>query len=172
MVLPPAREEDLIVVETPDEVLVYDEKNHRAHCLNRAAALVWRCCDGKTTAAEASAQLARELDLPHDARLVALALARLEAAGLLAQPASVAPRERLSRRELGRRLGLAGSVLAALPVVASILAPTAAQAASCSRRGEACQETSDCCDGCVCIQVGELGTKTCHDIGLGTCPPP
>ena len=40
------------------ETLVYDLRRHRAHCLNPAATLVWRCCDGRTTVASAAARLA------------------------------------------------------------------------------------------------------------------
>ncbi len=35
---------DLVMKEMPDEVLLYDLKQHKAHCLNQAAALVWRYC--------------------------------------------------------------------------------------------------------------------------------
>ena len=46
--LPAARTSGLVVRELAEETLVYDEERHRAHCLNRTAALVWRHCDGKT----------------------------------------------------------------------------------------------------------------------------
>ena len=42
--LPAAREARLLVRELAEEVLVYDEEGHRAHCLNRTAALVWKSC--------------------------------------------------------------------------------------------------------------------------------
>ena len=47
--LPRMREQGLITDELPDEILVYDLDRHKAHCLNRTAALVWRQCDGKTS---------------------------------------------------------------------------------------------------------------------------
>ena len=50
--LPRARQEELVVEELPDETLVYDLKRHKAHCLNRAAALVWQHCDGRTTSSD------------------------------------------------------------------------------------------------------------------------
>jgi hypothetical protein len=53
----------------------------------------------------------------------------------------------LSRRELIRRVGLAA---VALPAVASIVAPTPADAASCLPQGAACNETAQCCGGLVC----------------------
>jgi len=47
--LPQARSEDLVIQDIGDEVLVYDLTRHKAHCLNRTAALVWRKCDGTRT---------------------------------------------------------------------------------------------------------------------------
>ena len=29
-----------------DELLVYDARTHRGHCLNQTAAAVWKACDG------------------------------------------------------------------------------------------------------------------------------
>ena len=49
------REDGLIVREVDGETLVYDRRRHKAHCLNRAAALVWRQCDGTTSVADATA---------------------------------------------------------------------------------------------------------------------
>src|SRR5215813_1471644 len=62
--LPAAREEGLIVQEMADEVLVYDQKRHRAHCLNETAALVWRALDGKSTAAEVAARVVASVRAP------------------------------------------------------------------------------------------------------------
>ena len=45
---PLARKRGLVVRELPEEVLVYDLDTHKALCLNRTAALVWKCCDGQT----------------------------------------------------------------------------------------------------------------------------
>ena len=45
--LPLARKDALIVSELEDEVLVYDLKRDKAHCLNSTAASVWKRCDGK-----------------------------------------------------------------------------------------------------------------------------
>lgn len=130
--LPRAREDRLVVHELPDEVLVYDLTRHRAHCLNRTAAFIWRHCDGQTTVAEMAALLQEELKYPVDEAVVWLALDRLGRAHLLrervAPPAGAAGP---SRREVMRELALVGGLAVLLPVVLSIVAPTAAQAASC-----------------------------------------
>ena len=47
---PCARSEDLIVEELGEELLVYDMKADRGHCLSPVAARVWRRCDGRTHA--------------------------------------------------------------------------------------------------------------------------
>lgn len=145
--MPPARTEDLIVEELPDEVLVFDLKTNRAHCLNPASALVWRCCDGRTTVAEAARRLARETGAPADEALVWLALDQLDKYRLLlggtGRPAG-APR--VSRRELMRKyLPLA----LALPAVASVSAPTAAQTGSLCAN-VSCGSSFDCCVGFRC----------------------
>src|SRR5437763_9240292 len=100
---PRAREEGLLVQELPDETLVYDLNRHRAHSLNRTATLIWRHCDGRTTAAEMAALLQRELNLPADEEVVWMALRRLGRAHLL-QERITPPADalRYSRRELVR----------------------------------------------------------------------
>jgi hypothetical protein len=50
--IPCARTEGLVVQTLADEVLVYDLERHKAHCLNHAAALIWKHCDGRTSVAE------------------------------------------------------------------------------------------------------------------------
>src|SRR5574341_33574 len=119
--LPAAREDRLVVQEVSDEVLVYDLDRHKAHCLNRTAALVWRHCDGRTTVAEMAALLRNELGCPVEEAVVWSALDRLGRAhllrGRLTPPAGVA---RLSRREMMRKLALAGGLSVLLPAVASI----------------------------------------------------
>src|SRR5579864_3203567 len=74
---PVARSESLIVEELDEEILVYDQLNARAHCLNGTAARVWRACDGSTSVADLSAQLGLDTDA------VDQALAELESNGLM-----------------------------------------------------------------------------------------
>src|SRR6266849_10910214 len=84
--LPRKREHGLIIDELPDEVLVYDLDRHKAHCLNRTAALVWRRCDGKTPPREIARRLQGELDQPFNEDLVWLALRQLNKIQLLEEP--------------------------------------------------------------------------------------
>src|SRR5918996_4509291 len=122
---PTRRTEGLVVTEVMGEVLVYDLERHRAHCLNRAAAVVFKHCDGTRSVEELAGLLGRELGAPADPDCVWLALDRLAKACLLRRRVKRPPKAgRLSRREVVRRVGIA--VL--LPAVTSVLAPTPAQA--------------------------------------------
>jgi hypothetical protein len=148
--LPRARKDDLVVQELAEETLVYDRKRDKAHCLNRAAALVWRQCDGQTTPAEIARILRHEFQTPADERFVWLALDRLGRARLLAERiTSPDPRLQCSRRDLARKLGIA---MVAAPLVMTILAPSVAMAASCGGVGASCghQGNPPCCTGLEC----------------------
>ena len=156
---PLARRERLLIRELADELLVYDQADHRAHCLNRTAATVFRHADGTRTAAEIARLVAPEGADGEPA--VAEALARLAEAGLLEKGPSPAS---LSRREAMRRAGLGAAVL--LPAVASIVAPSPAEAAA------TCIYIQQNPTGC----TGQSGTP-CSCYGLpgsacsGTCLP-
>ena len=149
----------MIVQELADETLVYDLESHRAHCLNRAAGLVWRCCDGRTSPAAIAAHVGIELQLPPDEEVVWLAVRQLGRAGLLRawpleSPAAARGGRRCSRREVGRRLSRAGALALLLPVVESIVAPTPALAASCVQSCAGVQNGVSCGPGCLGICQG------------------
>lgn len=150
--IPAARRDDLVIQEVPGETLVYDLKSHRAHCLNQTAALVWRHCTGKQTAEEVARKLEMELGMPVSSEVVWLAVDRLEKLQLLDAPIIRAPGEaRLSRRDVVRRLSITSAVVL-LPLITSIRAPAAIQAASaCIPAGNfGCKADADCCAGARC----------------------
>src|SRR5438876_12145050 len=124
--LPQDREEGLIISELPDEVLVVDTGENKAHCLNDFASHVWKRCDGQTAVKEMTLLLGRDLQKDITEEAVWLALDRLGKANLLTAPLPL-PGElsRLSRREAVRKFGLA----VGLAMVASILALTEGLAA-------------------------------------------
>lgn len=138
-------------------MLVYDLAGHEAHCLNRLAALVWQRCDGRRTVDDLTALLRSDLGAQVDDDVVRTALAELDRCGLLEQAPAGQWAPRLTRRQLVRRLGIATAAIA-LPVVTSLAAPTAAQAASCAGLGASCA-TLPCCAGLNCVTV--LGVSTC-----------
>ena len=165
-VRPKARTQDLLLEEIPDELLIYDLKRARAHCLNPVAALLWRRCDGKRSVATLTKQLQAEVDEPISEDWVWLGLERLGRAHLLTErPPAAARGDRLPRRSALLRL-------AALPAVVSILAPTAAQAASpaCLPLGACCGGGGDCCAGLVCNTECSGGPQCVPEVP-GPCRP-
>ena len=141
--MPTVRTDDVVVEELLDESVIYDLKTNKAHSLNRTATLVWRHCDGHTTVTQMATLLAKELDVPAHEALVWMTLKRLSTLHLLREHVRV-PAASVShtRREAMRVLGLA----AVLPVIASIVAPSAAHAQSCITKS-ACSATSPPCSG-------------------------
>ena len=130
--MPRARQDELVVEELQDETLVYDLERHKARCLNRTAALVWRHCDGRTSVAEVAALLEEQLATPTDEAVVWMALDRLGRAHLLSEPVTLpADRAQYSRREMLRSLGRVAGISLLLPVIESIVSPLAAAQASC-----------------------------------------
>jgi coenzyme PQQ synthesis protein D (PqqD) len=144
--VPRARREGLLVQELPDELLVYDLVSHKAHCLNRTAALVWNRCDGKTSVGQLVRLLEKETDASVDHAVVWMAFDQLSKARLLQGRARTWPgASTISRRELIRRVGTAAAI--ALPIVSSIVVPGAIQAATCLPTGASCTSSAQCCSG-------------------------
>ena len=122
---PKARRDGLIVQELPTELLVYDQKNHRAHCLNAPAASVFKSADGSRSVAEIARATSERLGAAFDEDLAWLALHELDRNSLLETPLPLVPRG-TARRDVLR----AGAVAAMLPVILAITAPTSASAQS------------------------------------------
>lgn len=143
---PLARREGLVIQELPDEILVYDLDRDRAHCLNETAAFVWQHCDGRTTTSEIADALGKKANASVDEKVVLFAIDQLGRNHLMTTP-PVPPQllAGLNRREMVRALGIAAAV--AVPVVASIVAPTPAQANTCKASGVTCAGNAECCSG-------------------------
>ena len=148
---PRARAKRLLTCEVADELLVYDLDRYKAHCLNSTATLVWRQCDGRTSVPEITRALNSAYGVTIDNDVVWFALEQLERANLIhihVTDARQTGSATLTRRELIKRAGAAGA--AVLPLVSSIVAPTAVEAASCGGPGAACAPdgpNSACCNG-------------------------
>lgn len=116
---PVAHHVHLVTTETADEVLVYDRRNNHIHHLNATAASVWHRCDGDHSVE----CIARESGMTVDS--VRLALEKLADANLLDGTGPVeAEVTSPSRRRFLKKAAVAGGI--ALPVIASISAPAAA----------------------------------------------
>jgi hypothetical protein len=128
---PKARQRQLLVQEVGDELVVYDQARNKAHRLNRTAAIVWRHCDGQNKVADLTGVLQRELDPSADDDLVWVSLDRLETAHLFQDPIGrSADQRRSSRRRFLEKVGRIAMLSLLVPVVESVVAPTAAQARS------------------------------------------
>lgn len=124
-----ARKAGLIVQELPDEVLVYDLHQDKAHCLNSTAAFVWNHCDGRASVGEIAQLMEKEWQTPVSEDAVWFTLNKLSKAELLQERITL-PKAKvgMSRRSAVRRLGF--GALLTIPIVASVVAPTAVSAAS------------------------------------------
>jgi hypothetical protein len=159
---PRARREGVLASDVGDEVVLYDSKQHRGHCLNRPAAIVWRHLDGQTSIAELVRRLRDELDGPADEAMVWVALEELDRAELLEERLHRPAAGRVSRRQVLRRLGIAaGGGAVVLPAISSILAPPAHAQVSAVACGppDNCQ-TFTCPGGCACVPTTE-GAVVC-----------
>ncbi len=137
---PLGRKDEIVVQEVDGEVLIYDLKRDKAFCLNKTSAIVWQACDGKRTVAEIGGYLAERLGTKTDDDILWLALDQLSKEKLIEPATDFSEKfSGLSRRQVIRKIGL-GSMIA-LPVVASLIAPTAAHANS------ACMTVLG---GCIC----------------------
>jgi hypothetical protein len=152
--LPKNRNENIIMQDAGNEVLIYDTTTDKAYCLNETSAKVFNACDGATSFDELKSKYQFTDDL------IYLTLDELQAKNLLDSSANYeTPFAGMSRREVIRKVGLATMI--ALPVVAGIIAPQAANAASGNNRAllQTCTASSQCTSNrCT---VTNSGTQRC-----------
>src|SRR6266705_877177 len=157
--LPKAREKDLVTLQIPGELLVYDLKRHKAFCLNDTAAAIWKSCNGRRDVNELTRLRGGDRKSPVDEKVVWLALNQLEKSNLLREKVSrPAGLPRVSRRDL-IRVGVVAAIT--LPLVTMIAAPVAAQVGS--------PITTTTCNGRL---QPNCGGNPCSNGGPGTtCQP-
>jgi len=165
---PIARKDGLVIQEMPDEVLVFDMETNKAHCLNETAAFVWKACDGVNSVTEITKSFGNQSGKPVDENLVWLAIDQLNENNLLAEAVQTNYNGQ-SRREVIKKIGLAAVI--ALPIVSSLVAPTAAFAVACSGTVASCTSPSGAacdagtpCTGCAtppCMCNGGTGAGSC-----------
>lgn len=179
---PTSRKENLVVQELEGEVLIYDLEKNKAFCLNETSALVWQSCDGSRTIAEISDAVGKQLNSQVNEDIVWLALDQLSKENLIESKSEVKNKfAGLSRREAVKRVGLAS--LIALPMIASLTAPVAAQSGTCtpgactcsttmgSTNGEICPTTGGDGIGVPCASPGCRCQRTNQGNAAGTCVP-
>jgi len=135
---PRARKDGLVVRELSGELLVYDRERKKALCLNETAALIWNLCDGETSVSALRSSLEDKTATTVEEQVIWYALDQFNKDHLLEERAQrPADIDRMSRRELIQRIGLAASI----PLVASIVAPNVFAAVSCT---QTCSLPTDC----------------------------
>ena len=124
---PKSRKSDLHRTELDGQVIVYDEQSDQVHHLDALSAAVYDLADGERSTEELSDVIARERGIASEPELVAVALDELSRAGLLEADSWQNEQEKFDRRrELTRRMAIAGAIAAAIPIVMTITAPKAA----------------------------------------------
>jgi len=165
---PVARKSGLVIQEVPDELLVYDLDNNKAHCLNKTAALVWKSCDGSNSVADIARIIEKQAaaDAPDD--LVWLAIDQLSENNLLEK--ELRANFGTSRREAIKKIGMATMI--GLPIIASLVSPGSAfgnvsSCQNCTTNGVVdvqCVNANcgHCCVGGACVpEVGPVGSNVC-----------
>jgi len=132
-----ARTQNLLIQEVDNELMVYDQERDVCHCLNPVAAKVWNYCDGYNTVDDIATFLEQELEVPAETDIKGLVWQALEELGSLHliqeyRQEQLVFTSTISRRKVMKQATLVGGfALGALfPMVTSIAAPAAVQAAS------------------------------------------
>lgn len=136
--LPVAISSDMLTQESGKELLLYNLKTNKAYCLNETATQIYLACDGKTSFEELKAQTNFSDDL------IFLALDDLKKENLINKDYQ-SNLVGINRREAVKKIGL--TTMAALPVINSLVAPSAANAQSSSVVPTTCEidpAPSDC----------------------------
>jgi hypothetical protein len=161
-ILPLLRTANLVVKELPQEILIYDLQKNKAFCLNETARLIMDQCDGKTSVDEAAGYLHRKLKANVSEEMIWMVVEQLQNADFIEKDYEIPIQTtRVTRRKI---LQSAAALGIALPMITSLVAPTAAHAqSSCLQIEEECNieaSPSGCCTGLNCIEV-ETGFGLC-----------
>lgn len=161
---PTARNVRLVVRDLPEETLVYDLENDRAHCLSPVAAKVWRLCDGRRSVRAMSQQLRAHGEREATEDMVWIAVEKLGKSRLLVERVvRPGPPPDLARRRMMMR-GLRAAGL--LPLVFSIVAPSPSAAASVSCSQAKCTSNNGAkCSGCLNAPCSDAPGKRCTRLG-------
>jgi hypothetical protein len=158
-ITPIARKSEIVVQDLGNELLIYDLKANKALSLNQTSALIWQLSNGEKTIDEIAVETSKKLNAKVTDEFVWLALWRLKKENLIETEISNIYGNS-TRREVIKKVGFASMV--ALPVISSVIAPTAIYAAS----GNNCSGIADA-PGCSCTSE-----TTCQSVCCGGVVPP
>lgn len=141
-----------------EQTLVYDPRDDKVHLLDPTTACVLDLLEeGKWSPSRMTDELARRMNVIANDDIIALSLDELRKADLLdASSAPIPEVTDLRRREMLRKVGLAGAAALLIPAITTLTA-TPAYAASCGLIGTACTLDTQCCDLC----CDTITTRTC-----------
>lgn len=160
-VLPLSRHADLLIQDLGDEMLVYDLNLNKAFSLNNTCSVVWQECDGKKTVSQISQAVGKKLKTSVNADLVWFAIDELKKMDLMDNGNDlISDFNNVSRRDAIKKVGM--GTMIALPVISSLVAPTAAVAgsactATCQNGVEVntCVRPNEVCCGGICRPADE-----------------
>ncbi len=142
---PVSRKEELVTQEIGKEILVYDLRSNKAHCLTETAAFIWKNCNGQNSISDLKDLVEKEFGSKVNDEFIWLALDQLSQEDLLEEKIQS---KGITRREILRKIGVA--TIIALPIVASLSIPDTALASSTC--GNICSPLNPrtCAPGCIC----------------------
>lgn len=157
--LPEARTAGIVVQYLGEEILIYDLTINQVFCLNKTLSVVYQACDGITFFDE----LKRRFNFTDE--LIFLALDELKKYGLIEKSASIClPLTQPTRREIIKSIGLTAI---AVPLIASVIAPTAAMAqsaAACVPAGVQATATASNTNGSGLLACLSLASQKCCNV--------
>lgn len=119
--LPETMNNNIVTQKSANELLIYNTKSNQAICLNETATAIYEYCSSNKSFEDLKA------DYNFSDDLIYLGLNQLAQDNLI-EASGESVFNLVSRRELVRKIGLTSMVV--LPLVSSIVAPSAANAAS------------------------------------------
>jgi PqqD family protein of HPr-rel-A system len=142
-----------------EQVLVYDPGDDKVHLLDPTTACVLDLLEeGKWSAERIMEEVARRVNVAPSEALLTLSLDELRKADLLDRStAPLPPVTDVRRREMLRKVGLAGAAALLIPAITTITA-TPAYALTCAPEFAACHDTAGCCPGLTCTPPPGPGT--------------
>ncbi|HYN80872.1 MAG TPA: twin-arginine translocation signal domain-containing protein [Gemmatimonadaceae bacterium] len=150
------------------QVLIYDARDDRVHLLDTTTGHVFELLEEGGRGREGIvAELATRMNAGESDSLLQLSLDELRKADLLDDvSAPVAPLTEINRRDLLRKVGMAGAAALLIPAIATLTATSAYAQASCLPLDHLCDPNLiPCCTPNTCQDV-DPGTE------VGTCQAP
>lgn len=143
-----------------EQTLVYDPRDDKVHLLDPTTACVLDMLEeGSWSPARMKEEVARRMNISASDELVSLSMDELRKADLLdATSSPVAPVTDLRRREMLRKVGLAGAAALLIPAITTLAATPAYALSPCIAETRTCTANNDCCSLC-CDIAG--GTNVC-----------